>query len=131
VSDNLPFTLENEGTYTLTLISSNDEGCIDSTSRLITVISGVLEVAIPNSFTPNGDGFNDLFKPVIKGLEEMNLIIFNRYGNQVASWKEGSVNWDGNHSGAASPDGVYFYVLMGKDYSGTEVERTGSLTIMR
>jgi gliding motility-associated-like protein len=76
-------------------------------------------------------GFNDLFKPVIKGLEEMNLIIFNRYGNQVASWKEGSVNWDGNHSGAASPDGVYFYVLMGKDYSGTEVERTGSLTIMR
>jgi gliding motility-associated-like protein len=131
VSDNLPFTLENEGTYTLTLISSNDEGCIDSTSRLLTVISGVLEVAIPNSFTPNGDGFNDLFKPVIKGLEEMNLIIFNRYGNQVASWKEGSVNWDGNHSGAASPDGVYFYVLMGKDYSGTEVERTGSLTIMR
>jgi gliding motility-associated-like protein len=131
VNDNLPFTLEDEGEYTLTLISSNNEGCIDSTSRIITVISGVLEVAIPNSFTPNGDGFNDAFKPVLKGLEEMNLIIFNRYGSQVASWKEGLVSWDGNHNGKTSPDGVYFYVLMGKDYSGNEIERSGSITIIR
>jgi gliding motility-associated-like protein len=131
VTDNLPFTIQNEGTYTLTLISSNDEGCIDSVSREITVISGVLEVSIPNSFTPNGDGFNDAFKPVIKGLEEFNLVIFNRYGNQVASWKQEIVNWDGSHNGTSSPDGVYFYVLMGKDYSGAEVERTGSITILR
>jgi gliding motility-associated-like protein len=131
VTDNLPFTIQNEGTYTLTLISSNDEGCIDSVSREITVISGVLEVSIPNSFTPNGDGFNDSFKPVIKGLEEINLVIFNRYGNQVASWKQEIVNWDGSHNGTSSPDGVYFYVLMGKDYSGAEVERTGSITILR
>ena len=131
VTDNLPFTIQNEGTYTLTLISSNDEGCIDSVSREITVISGVLEVSIPNSFTPNGDGFNDAFKPVIKGLEEINLVIFNRYGNQVASWKQEIVNWDGSHNGTSSPDGVYFYVLMGKDYSGAEVERTGSITILR
>jgi len=104
---------------------------IDSVSREITVISGVLEVSIPNSFTPNGDGFNDAFKPVIKGLEEINLVIFNRYGNQVASWKQEIVNWDGSHNGTSSPDGVYFYVLMGKDYSGAEVERTGSITILR
>lgn len=131
ITDNVPFTIPNEGTYTLTLVSSNDEGCIDSVSREITVISGVLEVSIPNSFTPNGDGFNDAFKPIIKGLEEINLIIFNRYGNQVASWKQEIVNWDGSHNGASSPDGVYFYVLMGKDYSGAEVERTGSITILR
>jgi len=131
VSDNLPFTIPNEGTYTLTLISSNDEGCIDSVSRQITVISGVLEVSIPNSFTPNGDGFNDVFKPILKGLEEINLVIFNRYGNQVASWKQEIVNWDGTHNGASSPDGVYYYVLMGKDYSGTEIERSGSVTILR
>jgi gliding motility-associated-like protein len=127
----LPFTIQNEGTYILTLVSSNDEGCIDSVSREITVISGVLEVSIPNSFTPNGDGFNDVFKPVIKGLEEINLVIFNRYGNQVASWKQETVNWDGSHNGASSPDGVYYYVLMGKDYAGAEVERTGSITILR
>lgn len=131
VTDNLPFTIQNEGTYILTLVSSNDEGCIDSVSREITVISGVLEVSIPNSFTPNGDGFNDVFKPVIKGLEEINLVIFNRYGNQVASWKQETVNWDGSHNGASSPDGVYYYVLMGKDYAGAEVERTGSITILR
>ncbi|MFN5371132.1 MAG: gliding motility-associated C-terminal domain-containing protein [Bacteroidia bacterium] len=131
VTDNLPFTIQNEGTYILTLVSSNDEGCIDSVSREITVISGVLEVSIPNSFTPNGDGFNDAFKPVIKGLEEINLVIFNRYGNQVASWKQETVNWDGSHNGASSPDGVYYYVLMGKDYAGAEVERTGSITILR
>jgi gliding motility-associated-like protein len=131
ITDNVPFTIPNEGTYTLTLVSSNDEGCIDSVSRQITVISGVLEVSIPNSFTPNGDGFNDFFKPTLKGLEEVNLLIFNRYGNQVASWKQEIVNWDGTHNGASSPDGVYYYVLLGKDYSGTEIERSGSITILR
>jgi gliding motility-associated-like protein len=131
VTDNLPFTIQNEGSYTLSLVSTNAAGCVDSSSRVITVISGLLEVSIPNSFTPNGDGYNDLFKPVLKGLEEMNLIIFNRYGSQVASWKEGLINWDGSHSGAPSPDGVYFYVLQGKDYSGTDIERAGSITIVR
>ena len=131
VTDNLPFTIQNEGSYTLSLVSTNAAGCVDSSSRVITVISGLLEVSIPNSFTPNGDGYNDLFKPVLKGLEEMNLIIFNRYGSQVASWKEGLINWDGSYSGAPSPDGVYFYVLQGKDYSGTDIERAGSITIVR
>jgi hypothetical protein len=41
------------------------------------------------------------------------------------------INWDGSHSGAPSPDGVYFYVLQGKDYSGTDIERSGSITIVR
>ena len=129
--NDLPFTIQNEGSYTLSLVSTNAAGCVDSSSGVITVISGLLEVSIPNSFTPNGDGYNDLFKPVLKGLEEMNLIIFNRYGSQVASWKEGLINWDGSHSGAQSPDGVYFYVLQGKDYSGTDIERAGSITIVR
>jgi gliding motility-associated-like protein len=131
VSDNVPFVLENEGVYILTLVASNDEGCIDSLTRFIEVVSGLVEIVIPNSFTPNGDGFNDLFKPELTGLTTFDFSVFNRYGNTIATWKNTEFSWDGNHQGEASPDGVYFYVLRGTNFEGDSIERSGSITIKR
>jgi gliding motility-associated-like protein len=131
VTDNVPFVLANEGVYVLTLVASNDEGCVDSLTRYIEVVSGLVEIVIPNSFTPNGDGFNDLFKPELKGLTSFDFAVFNRYGNTIATWKNAQFSWDGNHQGMASPDGVYFYVLRGTNFDGDSIERSGSITIKR
>jgi gliding motility-associated-like protein len=131
VTDNVPFILANEGVYVLTLIATNDEGCVDSLTRFIEVVSGLVEIVIPNSFTPNGDGFNDLFKPELKGLTAFDFSVFNRYGNTIATWKNAGFSWDGNHQGMASPDGVYFYVLRGTNFDGDSIERSGSITIKR
>jgi gliding motility-associated-like protein len=126
-----PFVLEEEGEYVVKLVARNDEGCADSLTRTITVISGNLVVAIPNSFTPNGDGFNDNFVPKINGMAELSFAIFNRWGSEVVSWNDLNGKWDGSINGTPSPDGVYFYVMKGKDLLGSLVEKSGSITIKR
>ena len=131
IDSNVPFTLNEEGEYTVRLVCSNNEGCSDELIRTISVVSGVLTVSIPNSFTPNGDGFNDNFKPTIKGMQDLSFTIFNRWGNQIYTWTDPQGVWDGFANGNPSPDGVYFYVMKGVDLSGKTVERSGSITVRR
>ena len=126
-----PFVLESEGEYVIKLVATNNDGCADSLSRTITVVSGNLVVTIPNSFTPNSDGFNDNFVPKINGVVDLSFAIFNRWGSEVVSWNDINGKWDGSINGAPSPDGVYFYVMKGKDLLGSAVERSGSITIKR
>ncbi len=131
VDDNVPFTLTDEGLYTLRLVCSNNEGCSAEFLRTITVTSGVLSVAIPNSFTPNGDGFNDSFKPMLKGIQDLSFTIFNRWGNQVFTYTDPQGVWDGFVNGNPSPDGVYFYLMKGRDLNGNAIEKAGSITVKR
>ncbi|MFH0893104.1 MAG: gliding motility-associated C-terminal domain-containing protein [Bacteroidota bacterium] len=68
---------------------------------------------LPNVFTPNGDGANDLFIPFpYNFVERIDLIIFNRWGNEVFRTKNPDINWDGTSSqtGQICPDGVYYYI---------------------
>lgn len=94
---------------------------------MLKVDVGQAEISIPNVFTPNGDGYNELF--TIKDLEyymSNELMIFNRYGKRVYSTNNYQGNWDGDNL----KDGVYFYVLKAKGYFGTDIFK-GSISIMR
>ena len=89
-------------------------------------------LVIPNIFTPNGDGVNDYF--VIKNAKDwnINLQVFNRWGNDVYKADNYQNNWDGKNKGNPLADGVYFYIINAKGlFSGREKEYKGSLTIMR
>ena len=79
---------------------------------------------MPNSFTPNGDGFNDFF--VIQGLEAFpntKLTIFNRWGSEVYSVSSYTNNWDASDA----HDGTYFYIL--ELFNGEKIN--GDVTIIR
>jgi gliding motility-associated-like protein len=92
-------------------INTNDNGCTDTVA--VTVIA--TGITIPNIFTPNGDGKNDVFE--IKGLESFpgsQLIIFNRWGNEVYRADNYLNDWNG--SGLA--EGTYYYVLNRKERAG-------------
>jgi gliding motility-associated-like protein len=67
---------------------------------------------LPNTFTPNNDGYNDLFKPIINlFVSEIDLKIYNQWGNLVFKTTDPKINWDGtNNSGSKLPDGTYHYV---------------------
>ena len=105
------------GEYCITLIATNDNGCTDTSLQCGLVIE-LIEFEYPNTFTPNGDGINDLFE--ITGIEnypQNNFMVFNRWGNKVYE-KDGYDNtWDGRNgrSGLALPDGAYFWVLKRND----------------
>ena len=122
--------LENAGTYTVKQVCDNN-GCMDSTSRDIIVENGIFTLDLPNSFTPNGDGYNDFFKAKASGIVEFHSSIFDRWGQEVFHWEGASNSWDGTRDGKPVPDGVYFYVIQGKDYSSADFERYGSITLLR
>jgi gliding motility-associated-like protein len=103
------------GSYTVQLIVSN--GLCSDTSDVIVVVN-ITDIRIPEIFTPNGDGKNDIFN--IKNIEffpDNELLIFNRWGNLVYSMKSYDNSWDGSPNAAGKtgssklPTGTYFYLL--------------------
>ena len=71
---------------------------------------------IPNSFTPNGDGLNDVFKPeTIAEMEEYKMLIFNRWGQQIFESNNINKAWDGKYKGRIVESGVYTYRIEARD----------------
>jgi len=68
---------------------------------------------LPNVFTPNGDGTNDTFRPLnpFRGVERIDLQVFNRWGQLIFDTEDPAIRWNGDHrdTGEQVPDGVYFY----------------------
>lgn len=88
------------------------DGCVDSTVAIITVVPDLTDLIIPNLFTPNGDGFNDLW--VVENLDAYTsneVTVFNIYGQVVYESTPYNNDWDGAYSGNILPDGTYFYII--------------------
>lgn len=116
-----------EGIYCVQLTVSNTEGCTDSTRQCIQIIPES-SFYIPSSFSPNGDGKNDLFMPSGKEITNMQLSIFNRWGEIIFNKNENAlVHWDGG----AVPQGAYVYRILVSDKAGNKKEYIGSVTLLR
>lgn len=121
------------GVFTDSLTSSS--GC---DSIVVTTISIELIgcepsfILIPNVFTPNGDGFNDIFTVDGVGLESVEGEIFNRWGQKMFSWDNIKGGWDGRTlSGNEAPDGTYFFLISALGEDGTEYFEKGSVSLIR
>lgn len=100
------------GTYVYNCIITDLNSCSDTATAIIIVAPDITDVIIPNLFTPNGDGFNDLW--VINNIEnftESEVTVFNIYGQIVYQMAPYNNDWDGTYNGSNLPDGTYFYVL--------------------
>ncbi|MCH2021774.1 MAG: gliding motility-associated C-terminal domain-containing protein, partial [Saprospiraceae bacterium] len=83
---------------------------------------------IPNIFTPNGDGVNDVFEiPCLYNTQGTSLLVFNRWGDMVYETDNYQNQWDGTHNGNHLPDGTYFYIIK----IGTDEKSQGSVEIRR
>lgn len=101
------------GIYSVTLVALNEYGCADTTKFSIQLSEGLL-VYVPNSFTPNGDLSNGIFKPIItEGIDiyTYRLLIFNRWGEVLFESLNKEVGWDGTYGGKIMQDGVYVWRL--------------------
>lgn len=97
------------GMYIVGLVIKNNEGCIDSTSLSVEIMEDFM---IPNVFSPNGDGMNDVFEIKVGGALELSLTVFNRFGRKVHEITGPKIAWDGRTpSGETISDGTYFYTL--------------------
>ena len=88
--------------------------------------------SIPNAFTPNGDGLNDVFKPVTAAeIYNYQLDIFMPNGQRVFSSKNIDYGWNGEYQGSIQNGGTYIYVIKYKDSNGKEHIDKGQLLLMR
>ena len=88
-------------------------------------------VFVPNAFTPNNDGLNDILYVYGTTISNMQIWIYNQWGQLVFQSKDQTVGWDGTMSGKKQPVGVYNYVLKAQLQDGTIVNKRGTITIIR
>jgi gliding motility-associated-like protein len=139
------YTYKIEGKYDITLIAKNDHGdgviCADTLKHSVLAKQGGL-TKVPNAFTPNPNGpnggvstngsFNDVFLPIVKGVEEFNMQIYDRWGNLVFESNSANIGWDGyNKDGRLMPAGVYVYKLTVRLSDNQRSTQIGDITMIR
>jgi len=127
---------QSAGSYTVYMIVSQTTGtasCIGTASTVITVeLPSKLDV--PNVFTPNADGVNDVFMLQTTNLTEITCTIFDRWGVKMYDVKadKGNISWDGkNFSNKDVPAGTYFYILKAKGKDLKDYEQKGTVSLYR
>ena len=131
-SPNAIHLYQDEGTYWTVLTVTDEHNCIDTAMQLITVLPDVI-IYIPNAFTPNGDGMNDEWAPIISnyGSDFYELIVYSRWGEVMFKSNAPHATWNGKHNGKEAPVGVYTYVLTYQNVLGKNYIKDGTVTIIR
>ena len=130
-----------DGIYDVKLTVSNDAGCSKEIVEQITIGDGYL-LMVPNVFTPNNDGKNDVFVPKFSGFINISMRIFNAYGNLLHESAESGgddgagniikpeiIPWDGSNADLNSK--MYIYQINGALINGEVIEKTGTIQILR
>ena len=117
------------GNYVVVLIASNKFGCTDTAYDTIHVIQSI---TVPNVFTPNGDGYNDVFHVTAGGFETYFIEIFNRWGEKVFEANSPDIDWNGRSTaGVEESDGTYYYIIKTTGYDGKAYNLTGYIQLIR
>ena len=123
------------GTYSVCLKATSTYGCQDSTCQKVT-IDGQFQLFVPNAFTPDGDGVNDEFGPVVQGADpsQYQFIVFDRWGQKVFETTSVEEKWDGSIKGSqssAKTDVYVWKVITVNKYNGKQIVRKGHVTAIR
>jgi gliding motility-associated-like protein len=120
------FVIDRTGTYSVMVTDRN--GC----TKTETISMVFVDIFIPNVFTPNGDGINDMWTPQNTfNYKSLVYYIFDRYGRKIITRTEGQF-WDGTYNGVELPSGDYWYVIkVDGESSGSDREFVGNLTLYR
>ncbi len=120
-----------EGSYVITQTVTYSFGCVYTYTITLTVDKGYKLVS-PNGFTPNGDGINDTFKPAFAGLNEIQLDVYDTWGELIYSEKGPTLKgWDGKIKGTESENGNYYYKVMATTFYGTRINEKGPFTLIK
>jgi len=121
---------QNDITYTVRV--SNNFGCFDNASIRVHVFKIKPDLLVPNAFTPNGDGNNDIFKPIPIGMKSVDIFrVYNRWGQMLYSGTGNGAGWDGTFAGRKQEMATYVWYAEGVDYLNNKIKRKGSVVLIR
>ncbi|HET6245558.1 MAG: gliding motility-associated C-terminal domain-containing protein [Bacteroidetes bacterium] len=118
----------NSGTYTAQLIVESPNSCSDTLSLEININEDAI---VPNVFSPNGDGNNDMFYIPNTGMGNFSIEIYNRWGTKIWETTAPEIRWDGRtSSGALVPEGTYFFILKAEN-AKADYSKNGTVNLFR
>ncbi len=120
------------GTFAVTYVVTNQFNCTDTLVKYVRV-KPETNIFVPNAFTPDGDGNNEIFLPEITGALEYEFLIFDRWGQAVFKTNDLNTGWNGlkNNSGITMPMDVYTFVINIKDLNQEFVTRNGTILLIK
>lgn len=128
---NFSYLYSHLGKVTAMLVVKNTQGCADSTYRNLELISEEL-IFVPTSFSPDGNGVNDVFKPGgLSAVGHFEMGIYNRWGAKVFETQDPEQGWNGQYNGEPAPQGVYAYYINLIYLTGKREVIHGEITLLR
>jgi gliding motility-associated-like protein len=124
------FLYANAGEYPIALVVKSNHGCSDTIVKSI-VVGEDFSVFVPNSFTPNGDGLNDVFYAKGYGITAFNMVVYDRWGTLVFSSSDINAAWDGTMKGVAAKEDTYTWRITLTNVFGKSKDMTGHITLIR
>jgi gliding motility-associated-like protein len=121
---------QNDIVYTVKV--SNNYGCFDTSSIRVHVFKIKPDLLVPNAFTPNGDGDNDIFRPIAIGMKSIDIFrVYNRWGQMLYSGVGNGAGWDGKFGGRPQEPATYVWYAEGVDYLNNSIKRKGTVILIR
>lgn len=128
--ENIDYTFEKSGTFYVQLYATFTLGTDtivfpeEGAASPFTVTISESKLEVPNAFSPNGDGINDVFKvkDTYASIVSFKATIFNRWGQKLYEWSDLTGGWDGKFHGSTVKDGVYFVVVQAKGADGKKYD---------
>lgn len=125
------YTFTEDGIFYVRFLASNPDGSCTQVCDPFTISLGASDLKIPNVFSPNDDGVNDVWKVAYRSILSFECWIFDRYGNQLAHLTSPQQGWDGKRGGKVVAPGVYYYVIQAKGADGKTYKKSGDINILR
>lgn len=137
--ENTDFTFTQAGSYNVYLLARFTNSSGDTVEYRIgdfspiTISISESELNMPNAFSPNGDGINDIYKPKsgYKSIVKFDAYIFNRWGVKLFEWHDPSTGWDGTYKGKPVKDGVYFCLVKAEGADGRKFNIKKDVNVLR
>ncbi|WP_309790397.1 T9SS type B sorting domain-containing protein [Filimonas zeae] len=116
---------------TVTILVKGIGGCKENVSAAVSSTTLSDKVFVPNSFSPNGDGKNDVLMVYGSAIKELKFMVFTQWGQKVFETAVTGSGWDGLYNGKPLPSGVYVYVCSAILTTGQEINKKGSINLIR
>lgn len=107
-------------------------GCLGTDTITVKIFKTGADIFVPSAFTPNGDGRNDVIRPVMAGIQQLNFFrVYNRWGQMVFSTSQASKGWDGTLGGSKQATQNFVYMVQAVDYTGKVIVKRGNFVLVR
>ena len=112
--------------------ATTKQGCTDTSYVTVKFYSTKPDIFVPSAFTPNGDGHNDVLKPIPVGIAHFEYFrVYDRYGHLVYSTNQIGTGWDGTINGSQADNGTFIYMARGIDYLKNVINKKGAVVLFR